>query len=64
MEPYYHVLLNENEQGILIRSLNDERTMLMKQGKPADAVEDLLIKVGYSRKRYGRSGRRALNEER
>lgn len=64
MEPYYQVSLNEDEHGIMIRSLNDERTMLMKQGKSADAVDDLLIKVGRSRRRHGRSKRRVLDEAR
>ena len=30
----------------LSRSLNDEKTKLMEEGKSADAVDDLLVKVG------------------
>jgi len=45
-ERRYHVALDDYEHGIVIRSLNDEKTKLMEQGKSADAVDDLLIKVG------------------
>ena len=31
---------------VVIRSLNDEKTKLMEEGKSADAVDDLLVKVG------------------
>ena len=34
------------EHGVVIRSLNDEKTKLMEEGKSADAVDDLLVKVG------------------
>lgn len=42
----YHVALDDYEHGIVLRSLNDERTKLMEEGKTSDAVDDLLIKVG------------------
>lgn len=45
-EKLYHVALDDYEHGIVIRSLNDERTKLMEEGKTSDAVDDLLIKVG------------------
>ena len=45
-EKLYHVALDDYEHGIVIRSLNDERTKLMQQGKTSDAVDDLLVKVG------------------
>lgn len=45
-EKLYHVALDDYEHGIVIRSLNDEKTDLMEQGKSTDAVDDLLIKVG------------------
>ena len=45
-EKYYYVALDDNEHGIVIRSLNDEKTKLMEEGKSADAIDDLLIKVG------------------
>ena len=45
-EKLYHVALDDYEHGIVIRSLNDEKTKLMEQGKSADAVDDLLVKVG------------------
>lgn len=45
-EKLYHVALDDYEHGIVIRSLNDEKTDLMEQGKSTDAVDDLLVKVG------------------
>lgn len=45
-EKLYHVALDDYEHGIVIRSLNDEKTKLMNEGKTSDAVDDLLVKVG------------------
>ena len=45
-EKYYHIALDDYEHGVMLRSLNDEKTKLMSDGKSADAVDDLLIKVG------------------
>ena len=45
-EKLYHIALDDYEHGIVIRSLNDEKNKLREQGKSADAVDDLLIKVG------------------
>ena len=45
-EELYHIALDDYEHGVVIRSLNDEKTKLMEEGKSADAVDDLLVKVG------------------
>ena len=45
-EKLYHVALDDYEHGIVLRSLNDERTKLMEEGKTSDAGDDLLVKVG------------------
>ncbi len=45
-EKLYHIALDDYEHGVVIRSLNDEKTKLMEEGKTTDAVDDLLIKVG------------------
>ena len=45
-EELYHIALDDYEHGIVIRSLNDEKTDLMNEGKSTDAVADLIIKVG------------------
>ena len=45
-EKYYHIALDDYEHGVMLRSLNDEKTKLMSDGKSVDAVDDLLIKVG------------------
>ena len=44
-EEMYHIALDDYEHGIIIRSLNDEKTDLMNEGKSTDAVDDLIIKV-------------------
>lgn len=45
-EKLYHIALDDYEHGVVIRSLNDEKTKLMEEGKSADTVDDLLVKVG------------------
>ena len=39
-EKLYHIALDDYEHGVVIRSLNDEKTKLMEEGKSADAVDD------------------------
>lgn len=50
-EERYHLALDEYEQGIVIRSLNDERNDLIEHDKPTDAVDELIIKVASASKR-------------
>ena len=50
-EELYHIALDDYEHGIVIRSLNDEKTDLMNEGKSTDAVDDLIIKVGNAPKK-------------
>lgn len=50
-EELYHIALDDYEHGIVIRSLNDEKTDLMNEGKSTDAVDDLIIKVGTASKK-------------
>ena len=45
-EERYYLALDDDEQSILIRALNDEKTALMRQGKAVDAVDELIVKVG------------------
>lgn len=45
-EERYYLALDEDEQNILIRALNDEKTALMRRGKAVDAVDELIVKVG------------------
>ena len=40
--------MDEYEHGVVIRSLNDEKTDLKSQGKSTDAVDDLIIKIGHA----------------
>ena len=63
-EKLYHVALDDYEHGIVIRSLNDEKTKLMEQGKSADAVDDLLVKVGNAQQKKFKVIERSRNESR
>ena len=64
-EKLYHIALDDYEHSIVIRSLNDEKTDLMQQGKSTDAVDDLLIKVGNApQKKFKVVERKRSNEER
>lgn len=47
-EERYHIALDDYEHGVVIRALNDTKTELMNEGKSTDAVDDLIIKVGYT----------------
>ena len=49
-EERYHIALDDYEHGVVIRALNDTKTDLMNEGKSTDAVDDLIIKVGYAPK--------------
>lgn len=48
---FYHIALDDYEHGVVIRSLNDEKTDLINAGKSTDAVDDLIIKFGHAPKR-------------
>ena len=50
-EERYHIALDDYEHGVVIRALNDSKTELMHEGKSTDAVDDLIIKVGYAPKK-------------
>jgi hypothetical protein len=39
------VKLDEIEQGLAITVLNDKRTELLREDKPTDMVDDLLLKI-------------------
>lgn len=45
-EELYYIALDDYEHGVVIRSLNDEKTALKRDGKSTDAVDDLIIKIG------------------
>lgn len=50
-EERYHIALDDYEHGVVIRALNDTKTELMNEGRSTDAVDDLIIKVGYAPKK-------------
>lgn len=50
-EERYHIALDDYEHGVVIRALNATKTDLMNEGKSTDAVDGLIIKVGYAPKK-------------
>ena len=50
-EERYHIALDDYEHGVVIRALNATKTDLINEGKSTDAVDDLIIKVGYAPKK-------------
>ena len=47
-ERQFFVALDDYEHGIVIDSLNEKKKDLMSEGRTTDAVDDLIIKVGYA----------------
>ena len=45
-EDRYYLALDDSEQSIIIKALNDMRTDLIQNRKSSDAVNDLIIQVG------------------
>lgn len=45
-EERYYLSVDEYEQGVLLRTLNDKKSELIKQGKSTDAVDELIVKIG------------------
>lgn len=45
-EERYYLSVDEYEQGVLLRVLNDKKSDLIKQGKSTDAVDELIVKIG------------------
>lgn len=44
-EERYHLVLDDFEQGVVIRALNDLRTDLISDKRETDAVDEVLLKV-------------------
>ena len=47
-EQQYFVALDDYEHGIIIDALNEKKKDLQNEGKSADAVDELIVKVGYA----------------
>ena len=41
----YYIVFDEYERGIIINALNEKRNSLIKEGRYADAVDEVLLKV-------------------
>ena len=47
-ETQFYVALDDYEHGIVIDSLNGKRKDLKNEGKTTDAVDELIVKIGYA----------------
>ncbi len=64
-EKQYFVALDDFEHGVVIRSLNDEKSELKHEGKSTDAVDELIIKIGHApSKRFRVVERNSRHDER
>lgn len=53
MKRNYHLALDDAERRLLVGSLNDLRSRLIKKGKYTDAVDEVLLKIiGAKRKKF------------
>lgn len=50
-EKHFYVALDDYEHGIVIDSLNEKRKDLKSEGKTTDAVDDLIVKIGFAPQR-------------
>lgn len=50
-ERQHFVALDDYEHGIIIDSLNEKRSSLINEGRTTDAVDELIVKVGYAPKK-------------
>ena len=63
-EKQYYVVLNDYEHGIVIDALNRKRTNLQSEGRTTDAVDDLIVKIGYApQKKFRVVERKARRDE-
>ena len=44
-EEKYHMAFDKYEHGVLIKSLNKQRTELLEEGRPTDVVDELIVKA-------------------
>lgn len=58
MQKQYVVKLDDYDQRIMIRALNDLRTSLIKEDRSTDAVDELMLKV------YGAKKKLLISESR
>jgi hypothetical protein len=45
-EERFYLVFDSNEQGILLRSLCDEKNAQLDKGKSTDGIDELIVKVG------------------
>ncbi|MGN0487705.1 MAG: hypothetical protein ACI4HO_00415 [Ruminococcus sp.] len=48
----FHLLFDNYEKGIILRSLNDEKNMQQKLGVTTDGIDDLILKVAYAPQKH------------
>lgn len=59
-----NIRIDEYEQNVLIKSLNEMRNQLMEEGQHTDAVDDLIIKIASGKERKTMVAEKNCYEER
>ena len=44
-EKKYHILLDNFERRVIVRSLNESRSQLISAGKPVEDVNEIILKI-------------------
>ncbi len=63
-EPHFHLYLDDDEHGIILRSLNTLKTELIENGITTDAVDNLIVKVGHAPQKKLKIVERSFDDER
>lgn len=48
-EKKYYIALDGYERGVIVNALNEMRNSLLQQGRYTDAVDEVLLKIIYSK---------------
>ena len=48
----YHLYLSPAEKGIILQVLFDERNLLIAEGKYTDAIDDLILKITKTHRKW------------
>lgn len=59
-----NIRIDEYEQNVLIKSLNEMRNQLIEEGQHTDAVDDLIIKIASGKERKTMVAEKNFYEER
>lgn len=63
-EEKYYLLLDEYDQGVIIRALNDLRNRQKEQNLSTDIIDDVILRTARAPKKKFRAFERELDEPR